>query len=41
MFQTLTDAKTSIETTDHHAYHKHIIETYDKRSGNHDGSEWH
>lgn len=23
------------------AYHKHIADTYDKRSGNHDKSEWH
>ncbi len=23
------------------AYHKHITDTYDARSGNHDNSEWH
>ncbi len=24
-----------------HAYHKHITDTYDERSGNHENSEWH
>ena len=30
-----------MNTEDLQAYHKHITDTYDKRSGNHDNSEWH
>jgi len=30
-----------VDTEDLQAYHKHIADTYDERSGNHDKSEWH
>jgi ubiquinone/menaquinone biosynthesis C-methylase UbiE len=30
-----------VNTEELKAYHKHITDTYDKRSGNHDSSEWH
>ena len=30
-----------MDTDDLQAYHKHITDTYDKRSGNHENSKWH
>jgi len=30
-----------MNTTDRQAYHRHISDTYDARSTNHDKSEWH
>jgi ubiquinone/menaquinone biosynthesis C-methylase UbiE len=30
-----------MNTEDLQAYHKHITDTYDERSGNHDNSQWH